>query len=169
MHRWLLRILGALQIGGGFVGLALIVQTLEKSPGFLTIFMLITVFAVAYLMGIASGVGLLEGRAGSIEASMWFWAAQVLNFSSPLLTYQLWAGLASSLTLNFSSLGVGWSCHFGANFVLYFLRPGAPFSVGINVVACVALYLLNRLDRASQVGPDGHVELTVLPTIASVE
>jgi hypothetical protein len=141
MKRWTRRVLGVLQVGGGFAGLLAIANELggDAPRGGLGL----ALFAALLVFGMAAGVALLEGTRWGRRSSIVFWWLQLPVFSSPTIAYALWSGAMLSIGVNFSEVQIGIKADWGAGIEFLLLRD-RPYVLAVNLFAVLALYALSR-------------------------
>ena len=101
--------------------------------------------AVTFGASIAAGALLLRHRAAGIAASSVIQGLQIVQFSLPGFVYQYSTGFQLLLFVN--SYTVRLSPGVNAGFTALPPRVSAPWSVGVNFFAVIALVVLLRLRR----------------------
>jgi hypothetical protein len=141
MNRWIRCILIVLEVGGGFMGIAVVLLT----PGWDSLppksLIVVICFCFVYALGILSGLALVEKPQLGIPLSAIYQAMQIPVFTCPLVSYLLVSGL---------QLGGGWLegrpvllFEFGAHSRFFLLRHAEPSLIGVNILAfALFVYLL---------------------------
>lgn len=142
MKKWLQRIAGIVQVSGGFIGAAQIIEHLTSfsmdNPGSI----LAVVFLLVFLFILISGVLLLEGNAKGMLWSMIAQGLQIPFISFPFFAYKLIAGLDVNLYWIGNSGGLNYSA--GSHWLLS-LHGGDIWGIGVNLFALVMFLCLWRL------------------------
>lgn len=139
MKAWLRLLLVTMNVGGGFTGIAVGVQGLFSSPNHR-----IAHLAELFLFTFVTLSGLVfvhdPRRSGPLLVAV---ALQIPWVSSPLIVYQLISGFAVNVAVIAGSFR--WSVTWlGSEADLTSLH-GAPWGVGVNLLALVVFVLLYRL------------------------
>jgi len=147
MKNWQGRAIGVLTLGGSAIGLAAIVTEVPISTLQGLTLLIVAVFAVVFVYGIAVGVLIIEKAEKSLSLALPFWLAQVPVFQSAWITYGLYTGAKFDVLFG-SDLNINFVWSGGAHFTFY-LFPGDAAAVGVNVVAIVVCYMIwkNRTRR----------------------
>jgi hypothetical protein len=141
--RWMVLIL---TIGGGFTGLALIVQGIfQLQTRQLSYLFLYTPFVILYGSTIVSGLLFADNPKNTILLKIAL-IAQIPWFSSPVLAYSFGAGLRITAGILGDHLNA--SFRIGSDFQISYFQ-GLPWGIGVNVFALAVLVLLLRFTRAS--------------------
>ncbi len=139
--RWMILVL---TIGGGFTGLALIVQGIfQLQTKQLPYSFMYIPFLVLYGLTIVSGLLFADDPRNTILLKISL-ASQILTFSSPILTYGFSAGLRAGVGILNSRFIAGFN--FGSDFQISYLQA-RPWGIGVNVFAITVLLLLLRYTR----------------------
>ena len=148
MQLWQRRILGALAIGGGALGVAVGVQVAVSSGGALP-WLLIAPFLGLYLWGIWCGVCLIENREGASRSNSVFWAIQVPLLQSPYFGYFFTSGFFSTITFQPSETKVGFLFWLGSKFEISLMQADKPLVLGVNLFAlAIAVFLYVHFRKA---------------------
>lgn len=135
--------MGALAVGGGYVGLA-IGSERAFNVQLLEIFLMLP-FMALYAWGMWCGIRLIEGTKGSLEANRWFWAYQIPIVSSPFISYMVASGALLNIVLHPEGFRFSIAVRFGSQFGASWMQD-QPWSFGINIFAlCISSYLTWRL------------------------
>lgn len=137
------RIVGIIQIGGGFTGAVAAVRELAGNST-ITVdaaFIITCVFLLAFLLLILAGMWLLENNSHGTKLSLWLQAFQIPWFSSPFFTYKFFAGF--HFTLFWLGNQSGMEYWVGSRWALLF-DGGSTWGVGLNVFALVVFIILYR-------------------------
>ena len=145
MKNWRGRAIGVLTLGGSAIGLAAIVSAVPISTLRGLSLLIVAVFAVVFVYGIVVGVLILEKAEKSLSLALPFWVAQVPVFQSAWITYGLYTGAKFDILFG-SDLNINFVWSGGAHFTFY-LFPGDPGAVGVNVVALVVCYMISKNRR----------------------
>lgn len=149
MNRWIRRLLLVAEIGGGFLGLALVLHTLMAKPVNTVTAVVSAIFSGLFLFGIIAGLALVERPALGLRLSAVYQALQVPVFASPLVTYLFMSGLMVGVVVRpqngFPNLSA--NLYFGSQFQ-FFIHQSAPLQVGINLVPVALLIALRSTMRA---------------------
>ena len=140
MKIWQRRVIGLLTLGGSSVGLAAIaLETPNSQLQGLTL-VIIVLFAIVFLYGIAIGVLIIENDDKSMQLALPFWLAQLPVFQSAWISYGLYTGAKFDILLQ-SDFNIKFELFGGARFTFY-LFPGDSTAFGVNVVAVYISYLI---------------------------
>lgn len=143
MKPWLRRTLGLLPIVGGGAGLTVLttVVTGQQSLNALGV-VILTVFALLYLVGILAGLWMLESHRHAVALNLVFWTLQVPQLISPVVTYIFWAPANLGVWWNMSTSKAGFAYQVGSTFQVSLFSLGSNVAIALNVFALVcALYL----------------------------
>jgi hypothetical protein len=167
MKPWLRRTLGLLPIVGGGAGLAVLttVITGQQSLNALGVAILLT-FALLYLMGIVAGLWMLEGYRHAVALNLVFWALQVPQLISPVVTYVFWAPTNLGVWWNMTTSQTGFAYQVGSTFRFDVLNLGSNVAIALNVFALACMLYLCVLYRRQYPAidlADAAEEVNVLP------
>ena len=148
MKPWLRRTLGLLPIVGGGAGLAVLttVITGQQSLNVLGAVILLT-FALLYLIGIVAGLWMLEGHRHAVALNLVFWALQVPQLISPVVTYVFWAPTNLGVWWNVTTSQTGFAYQVGSTFQFNLLNLGSNVAIALNAFALVCMLYLCVLYR----------------------
>ncbi|WP_114239666.1 hypothetical protein [Dyella sp. C9] len=137
MRNFLFRLIGILEVAGGFMGM---VNMLRRLLPFGTHDSLVAVIGlVLYTFILVAGVLLLEGSERGVSLSGWAQLLQLPLIATPILSYALYTGGFVNVyaTLHLPvRLGLDW--HFGSEgFLLAVAGPGVA-RLGINLLALLS-------------------------------
>ncbi|WP_267226434.1 hypothetical protein [Dyella silvae] len=137
MRNFLFRLIGILEVAGGFFGM---VNMLRRLLPFGSHDSLVAVIGlVLYVFVMVAGVLLLEGSERGVSLSGWAQVLQLPLIATPILSYALFSGGYVNVyaTLHLPvSLGLDW--HFGSEgFVLAVAGPSVS-RLGINLLALLS-------------------------------
>ena len=139
MNIWFRRFLVVLTIGGGFLGVVILVDTLFTAQNTPVLVYAIFAFLIAlYIYGIFAGIRLSEdaNRYGYV---LFFYALQVPFLSSPILVYRFACGFHATIwVIGFS---IGWMFRLGSDCQLTILQPNS-WGGGVNLFAAAILLAL---------------------------
>jgi hypothetical protein len=139
MNIWFRRFLVVLTIGGGFLGVVILVDTLfaaQNTPVFA--YAIFAVLIAFYTYGIFAGIRLSED-ARHYGHVLFFYALQVPFFSSPILLYRFACGFHATIwVVGFS---FGWMFRLGSDCQLAILQPNS-WGAGVNLFAAAILFAL---------------------------
>jgi len=139
MNIWFRRFLAVMTIGGGFLGVVILVDTLfvaQKTPVFG--YAMIAVLIALYIYGIFAGIRLSENGSHYGQV-LFFYALQVPFFSSPILLYRFACGFHAMIwVVGFS---IGWMFRLGSDCQLAILQPNS-WGGGVNLFAAAILFAL---------------------------
>jgi len=139
MNIWFRRFLVILTIGGGFLGVVVLADTLFAAPN--TPVFAYAIFAVLialYIYGIFAGIRLSED-ANHYGHVLVFYALQVPFFSSPILVYRFACGFHATIWM--VGFSIGWMFRLGSDFQLTILQPNS-WGGGVNLFAAAILFAL---------------------------
>ncbi|GLQ98664.1 hypothetical protein [Dyella mobilis] len=141
MQLWQRRTLGALALGGSFVGLSLGFEQLFNPVSVWDKLLLIP-FLALYGWGIWSGVALLENANGALRLNRRFWAVQIPFLSSPIAGYMFASGCLLYASFYPADIRFHFDVRFGSQFGYSLLQFEQPWAFGINLFAvCIYTYL----------------------------
>lgn len=152
MKAWQRRLLGILDLGGGFLGAVLILNLLLRplTPLVPTTFWS-RIFALPFLglycWGIWCGVRTLENEGAAIRANLWYWGIQIPCFMSSLVGYLFASGALLVIAFTPRTARTEFMIKIGSQFQ-YSIAEGKQFQVGINCFALVVYLLLLAYARA---------------------
>jgi hypothetical protein len=158
MNKWIKRLLLIFEIGGGFLGLALIAKGVAASEITPVFIMLNVIFAGLFSLGIVAGLALVEKPHLGLRLSLIYQALQIPMFASPVITYILTSGFMVGVYLQL----VTGQFKFGANFNLgsqfqFHLFKDMPWLLGVNIVAVVLFVAVRKVIRSEPEPKDGEV------------
>ncbi|RDI97264.1 hypothetical protein DVT68_18105 [Dyella solisilvae] len=137
MRNFLFRLIGILEVAGGFMGM---VHMLQRLLPFGTHDSLVAVIGlVLYTFVLVAGVLLIEGSERGVSLSSWAQLLQLPLIATPILSYALYTGgyvnVYATVHLPMQ-LSIDW--HFGSwGFVLAVAGPSAS-RLGINLLALLS-------------------------------
>lgn len=148
MNLWTRRLMGALPIIGAGAGLTVLVTAAASVEQWNALMIAIIIgFVLFYLMGAVAGVLLLEGHRYAVTLNFFFWALQIPQLITPVITYLVWAPTNLGFWWNATASKVGLSYQIGSAFQLRFFSEDADVAVAMNVFAlscCIYLFMLYR-------------------------
>lgn len=139
MNIWFWRFLVVLTIGGGFLGVVVLVDSLfaaQNMPVFA--YAIFAVLIALYIYGIFAGIQLSE-NANHYGHVLVFYALQVPFFSSPILVYRFACGFHATIWV--VAFNIGWMLRLGSDCQLTILQPN-PWGGGVNLFAAAILFAL---------------------------
>lgn len=162
MNRWIRRILIVLEVGGGFAGLVMILESLQRGANMPAHAVIgFAVFACVFLFGVVSGLALVDRPGIGIVLSAVYQAVQIPIVSSSWVAYRLHSGAQIGILWSGRKAALLFNC--GSRFNLAWM-PGDALHVGVNVLALGLLIYLLTLDpkkrtetRQTIVVPQVHV------------
>ena len=131
------RLLGSLQIFGGWFAFYVLLVSLEQSVGIWGMFLALGLATVGAI-GAWCGIKLLEGNCDAIADCMWYWAIQIPIVATSALSAQVWLGVEAPVLLAFSSMKVSSQMNMGAEVTLQLGGGQAANSLGVNAFALLA-------------------------------
>lgn len=147
-----------LEIGGGFLGLVLLAESLvdrgithvSAIPGVAS--------AGFFLLGIIAGLALVENPALGLRLSLVYQALQIPMFVSPFVTYILTSGFTASVHIQVANrdVTIGANCNFGSQFQFHFSKD-MPWFFGINIVAVALLFAVTNAMKGQSEPEDGQL------------
>lgn len=144
MNRWLERLLILSEIGGGFLGIALVARDFSVSEKNMVFMIVNAAFAVVFLLGIIAGFALIESPQRGVVLSGLYQALQIPSFVFYSVEYHFGSGFVGMIY--FSKTGVDTSFYLDARYSLY-LSSNAPFYFGLNLIALLLFVYLLIMDR----------------------
>ncbi len=143
MNRWIKWLLSVLQIGGGFLGFTLILQSIVSIEMTPILAVLNVFFSLIFIFGIVAGLVLNENDKLGIQLSLIYQGIQILIISSPFIVYSFSSGFLVSVSVQSAEFGS--SFRIGSHYYLY-LFDGSPWGIGVNLVALLLfIYLLLKI------------------------
>jgi hypothetical protein len=139
MNIWFRRFLVVLTIGGGFLGVVILVDTLfasQNTPVFG--YAMMALLIALYIYGIFAGIRLSE-NANHYGHVLFFYALQVPFLSSPILVYRFACGFHATIWM--VGFSIGWMFRLGSDCQLTFLQPNS-WGGGVNLFAAAILFAL---------------------------
>ena len=130
-----------LQIGGGFLGLALIGRAVLTEQLTQSSVLIHVAFFFIFSFGIVAGVALIKKQKLGLFLSAVFQAIQIPTILTSVVSYNMFCGATFSVYRY--ETGFGSNFFFGSRYYFY-LNSGMPWLVGINVIALVLFVLLIR-------------------------
>lgn len=150
MHKLFKRIIGTLEIGGGFLGIVLIFQMIFSSDVTLGKIIIGIIFIALYFYGILSGVLLFENHRKGIYLSKIFYLMQIPFIWFSIFGFQFVSGFHAYFFLKMRPIGVGGNFQLGSLFNINLLYPQENWVVGVNIFAlAIFAYLTNLQDSIS--------------------
>ncbi len=143
---WGTRVIGVLQIGGGFLGLTTTLELLVTREHSLATAIVTLVIMGVFVFGILAGLALLERRRFGIRGSQMFQLIQIPILASSLLVYRLSAGLLIGVGIGGRETQLAFVSRLGTDWELY-VGADRPWLVGINLAAVAALVFLWRVEH----------------------
>lgn len=102
-------------------------------------------FLLVYAYGVVAGVLVLENHKRMTACAFPFWAIQAPVLSSSWITYSLFSGAQLNLLITGEPMiQLVWGA--GASF-MFVLFQGAPFAIGVNLVAIIVCVALVKYER----------------------
>lgn len=148
MKPWLRRTLGLLPIVGGGAGLAVLTTVIAGQQNLNALGAIILVmFALLYLVGIVAGLWMLEGHRHAVALNLVFWALQVPQLISPVVTYVFWAPANLGVWWNMTTSHTGFAYQVGSTFQFDVLNLGSNVAIALNMFALVCMLYLCVLYR----------------------
>lgn len=140
MRQILFRLIGILEVAGGFYGMASILPRLLAAGPLHTAAIGLIAFAL-YAFVLVAGVLLLENTERGIQLSSFAQLLQLPLIATPVLSYALHCGAFINVYTTFHlHLGLNW--HFGSQgFNLAFAGPSVSY-LGINLLALLSWLIL---------------------------
>ena len=139
MQMWQRRTLGALALGGSFLGLSLAFEQLFNSASLLEK-LLQALFLGLYGWGIWCGIALLENADRALLLNRRFWAIQIPFVSSPIVSYMIASGCLLFVSFHPAETKFEFDVRFGSQAGYSLLRLGQAWAFGVNVFA-LGVYL----------------------------
>lgn len=143
IDRWARRIIALLEIGGGAIGMVALASAPSQTG--LGGKIILCCGAAYFLFGILSGLLLAESRPRGVICSQAYQFLQILNFTTPVISYLAMSGAYVGLSIKEAGFDI--QAYLGTNFRFTFLRGDSPWSVGINLLAIVAFVWLQQRGR----------------------
>ncbi|WP_368564176.1 hypothetical protein [Pseudoxanthomonas sp. UTMC 1351] len=166
MKPWLRRTLGLLPIVGGGAGLAVLTTVIagQQDLNALGAIILVT-FALLYLVGIVAGLWMLEDHRHAVALNLVFWALQVPQLISPVMTYVFWAPANIGVWWNMTTSQSGFAYQVGSTFQFDLLNIGSNVAVALNAFALVCMLYLCVLYRRQYpaIEPEVVEDVATLP------
>jgi hypothetical protein len=116
-------------------------------------------FALLYLAGIMAGMWMLEGHRHAVALNLVFWALQVPQLISPVVTYVFWAPANLGVWWDVSTSQTGFAYQVGSTFQFNLLNLGSNIAIALNFFALVCMLYLCVLYRRQYPAVDS-VEIT---------
>lgn len=142
MRNFLFRLIGILEVAGGFYGAALMLRRLLPL-GSTHDSILALIGLLLYGFVLVAGVLLLEGSEGGVRLSSWAQLLQLPLIATPVFSYALHCGAFVNVFATLQAtprLGIDW--HFGSQgFVLAMAGP-AVSRLGLNLLALLSWLVL---------------------------
>lgn len=137
VRNFLFRLIGILEVAGGFIGM---VNMLRRLMPFGTHDSIVAVIGLAiYIFVMVAGVLLLEGSERGVSLSGWAQLLQLPLIATPIFSYALHCGgfvnVYATLQLPVR-LGLDW--HFGSEGFLLAVAGPALSRIGINLLALLS-------------------------------
>jgi hypothetical protein len=133
MKLWQRRIVGALTLGGGFLGTVVGFTTLIGDANFVSKAIGFS-FTVLYTWGIWCGIRFVENSANSTTPIRVYWLLQIPYFTSPIISFHFFGGAWVLTAIQTADPRFLWALQFGDHFSGTLMQP-APFGIGVNLVA----------------------------------
>ncbi len=150
------KIIGSLEILGGILGLLIGFGTVAGALGSVStqplLFVLLPILLAAFILSVTAGVLLLRSDPRGLHLSIYTQTLQVPVISSSLLVYSFFAGVQLAFTIG---VKIGFRFNLGGSLELHFGQTGAPFLIGINVVAAFFLWKLLQAKQAARLTSGG--------------
>jgi hypothetical protein len=156
MNKWIKRVLLLLQIGGGFTGVSITVQTLMRVEPTVGVVVISLIFGAIFGFGMVAGLALVENERLGIVLSQVYQAVQIPVVSSPIIVYRLCSGLVVNLFYQQGG-NFGGNLRLGTEYGFY-LFVKAPWGIGVNLAALLLLVYLTRCQR-KRVEPSDAADL----------
>ncbi|WP_243042166.1 hypothetical protein [Dyella sedimenti] len=137
MRNFLFRLIGILEVAGGFMGLVAMLRRLLPFGSHDSLVAVIGLVLYAFIL--VAGVLLLEGSERGVSLSGWAQLLQLPLVATPVLSYALHSGGFVNVyaTLHLPvRLGLDW--HFGSEGFLLAVAGPAVARVGINLLALLS-------------------------------
>ncbi len=147
--------LAAWQIFGGFLGIGLAIRIMPGLKGLSgTGSGMVFLAAVFYLFSVACGIILFKNRKSGLNLSLLNQVLQVLNFAIGSYAYNYVAGFKIGFGIDFMS---GWLLKLNlsvSSFRLILNSPTGSFFMGLNLLALVLVYVIERLKEVQAKNED---------------
>lgn len=137
------RLIAVVQIYGGGSGIVLVLRAVLGGRYSAPELVLSLVLLGLFLLGLIAGVRLLE-RSGGMRASIWFQALQIPGLVSPVLVYDLTAGMDLSVHLG---RAIGFDYGLGTDWRFELFPPNQPWRLSVNLLALFAVLYLRVSSR----------------------
>ncbi len=141
-----MKLLGYYQLIGGLIGLYVIIKWFANEPVLsglkLLIYLLITSF---FVLSIYCGNQLRKGDIKAIELSKWNQILQVIQFNISAVAFAYYSGINFSLGLVLTDKMTPDFLISLSGFAFHYTPNESNFSVMINIVPLVVIYLLDGL------------------------
>ncbi len=155
MNIWLRRFLVILTIGGGFVGVALMTESVFQANKVIA-YIILVAFVCLYGYGIFIGLKLSECPPPLKHLRLYF-GLQIPFISSPVIAHQFSSGLHGTVAILQST--VTWGCRLGSE-CQFAILSSAPWGIGVNFVAlAIVILLYSRLAVENENGNENGVSL----------
>lgn len=145
MPTWLRRTVGVMTLGGSATGFTVTITQFVGGDYPAFTLLVFAFFLLVFAYGVVAGVLVLENHDRMTTYAFPFWAIQAPVLSSSWITYSLFSGAQLNLLITGEPMiQLVWGA--GASFMLV-LFQGAPFAIGVNLVAVVVCIVLVKYER----------------------
>lgn len=131
MNRWIKRLLVLLQIGGGYTGLCISLNSLFSLGCIDAEAISCIAFVLMYLFGIICGYLMIENEFVGIRYSMLYQLVQIASISTPLVTYVFSSGAMFNFVWENGNIGFHYEIGSMFKFCLY---KDAPLAMSVNIL-----------------------------------
>jgi len=147
MKTWLRWLLIVLSVGGGFTGVAVILEALFRKESNLATWIVGGFAAFLYIFTIASGLIFADNpkRTLPLMAALIF---QIPWVSSPIIVYDFCSGFRVAAGILDGRITLNW--RLGSYFEIFFFGSSHPWGAGINFFALLVLIVLLRNSRTNR-------------------
>ena len=141
-----IRIISALEIVGGVIGIVFVIWWLSTTPFNLFSLVLAPLPIGIYLLSLTAGVALWRGSSFGRNASIIVQAIQLPKITSPLVIFMFSFGFDAwvHILLAKGSANLGFELRFLAFNQFFINVRDAPIGLGVSIMACIFLSLLVR-------------------------
>ncbi len=143
LNIWFRRFLAAVQIGGGFLGIITIFQSITQIE--LMIFNIIIVLLAFgfYSFSIYTGFLLNEGSDKAIFLTKILYMIQIPYFTTPIISCYFYSGFY--IIISTGIINVNFNYQLGSSWALTLFDKATQFAIGMNFVAVIIFAILYKL------------------------